>query len=184
MIKKIVLASFLSFSLAPAAFAEHITHPKKEANNFYVIAKGLYTIGADVEEEGGAVLKGKSGKGFGVDLGYTLPYHFSVELDLSHSQNDVENEHDEIETAKYWTYALDVVYVYHLTHEVRVIGKLGYEFEDEKIAEETLHENGMVYGGGVEYHLNDNYDLLVEYEGSTIDSARGDSIYAGVKYTF
>jgi len=81
---------------------------------------------------------------------------------------------------------MDVTYTLPITHHIGIIGKLGYEFEQEKIKELDIDEkdNGMVYGAGVEYHLSDHYEMLVEYEGSTIQSPRGSSLYAGVKYIF
>lgn len=182
MLRKLSISLMLSAFIATFGFAEGITHTKKEADNFYVIAKGLYTIGENVTK-GHETLKGKAGTGFGIDVGYTLPYHFSIEFDASYSQNKFEEDHHEYD-AEFLTTALDVVYVYHITHTIRTIAKLGYELEFAKLAHEKEHGHGVVYGAGVEYHLNDNYDLLVEYEGSLIKSVRGPSVYAGVKYTF
>ncbi|WP_304546178.1 porin family protein [Sulfurimonas microaerophilic] len=187
MIKKIALASSALMICASTIMAEEHHHAK--SGEFYVVVKGLYTTGETIKEGTDITLDGKAGRGLGIDVGYTLPYHFAVELDTSYSKNDV-TEDDGVDivngVAKYWTYAADVTYTYPLTHSIGIMGKLGYEFEHEKIDELNvdLNDNGMVYGAGVEYHINEHYEALVEYEGSTIDSVRGSSVYAGIKYIF
>ncbi len=183
MIKKIALATLL---LSMSSFALQ-AQEHKSSGEVYVVAKGLYTTGKTIEEESGIILKGKSGKGLGVDVGYTLPYNFAVEVDTSYSKNDIrENNAGEIRefSAKYWTYALDVTYTLPLSHAFALMGKAGYEFEHEKTSEKTKKDNGVVFGAGLEYHINEHYEGIVEYEDSTIDSARGSSIYAGIKYIF
>ena len=66
------------------------------------------------------------------------------------------------------------------------MGKVGYEFEHATISELDVdaYDNGMVYGAGLEYHISEHYEALVEYEGSMIKSPRGSSVYTGVKYIF
>lgn len=183
MVKNLTLTTLLLAASSTALFAEE----HKNSGEIYVVAKGLYTVGQTIEEEGGILLEGKSGSGFGIDLGYTLPYNFAVELDTSYSKNNInENDAGNITelSAKYWTYAFDVTYTLPLTHSFAIMGKAGYEFEHEKIKGTKLHDEGMVYGAGVEYHINEHYEAIAEYEDSTIDSARGASIYAGIKYIF
>ena len=186
MINKIIIASLTSIILTTTAMAkEH--HVK--TGEFYIVTKALMTTSETIKEDSGAMLKADVGGGIGIDVGYTLPYHFAVEVDTSYSKNRVtlsENGEKEDDLASYWTYAMDVTYTLPITHHIGIIGKLGYEFEQEKIKELDIDEkdNGMVYGAGVEYHLSDHYEMLVEYEGSTIESPRGSSLYAGVKYIF
>lgn len=183
MIKKIALASLLFCTTS--IMAQELHHEESESE-IYVVVKRLFTTGEKItEQEAGnkVVLDGKSGGGLGIDLGYTLPYHFALEIDTSYSTNKVKID-DELESAKYLTYAMDVVYTYPLTHALGVMGKVGYEFEHETLNEETVNDNDFVYGAGLEYHIVDNYEALVEYEGSLIDSARGSSIYVGLKYIF
>ncbi|MDH4945036.1 porin family protein [Sulfurimonas sp. C5] len=182
MIKNIALATLLLSTGSSVLQAEE----HKNSNEFYVVAKALYTIGKTIPE-GVSILKGKSGKGMGIDIGYTLPYNFALELDTSYSKNDITEYSDgEVRalTAKYWTYAVDVTYTLPVTHSLALMGKAGYEFEHEKLDGRTKKDNGMVYGAGVEYHINEHYEGIVEYEDSTIDSARGSSVYAGIKYIF
>ena len=188
MIKKIKVATIACIMVASVATAkEH--HPK--SGEFYIVTKALLTTAETIEEGSDVTLEGDVGGGVGVDIGYTLPYHFAVELDTSYSQNRVteskvgeEEKKDGI--ASYWTYAMDVTYTIPLTEVIGIMGKVGYEFEHEHInnLDTDGDDSGMVYGAGVEYHVSEHYEALVEYEGSTIESPRGSSVYAGVKYIF
>lgn len=186
MIKNIALASLALMVSTSTVMAEEDV----KDGEFYIVAKGLYTTGNTVKESSDVILDGKSGNGFGLDVGYTLPHHFALELDTSYSKNDVTEkkvgEADTQATAKYTTYAMDVVYTYPIAHSLDIMGKVGYEYEHEKISElgVDLHDNGMVYGAGLEYHISEHYEAIAEYEGSAIDSVRGDNIYAGIKYVF
>lgn len=161
-----------------------------KSGEFYIAVKGLYTTGKTIQENAEVILDGKSGNGIGIDIGYTLPHHFAVELDTSYSQNGVTEkkvgEADTQATAKYMTYAMDIVYTYPIIHSLDIMGKIGYEYEHEKISElgVDVHDNGMVFGAGLEYHISEHYEALAEYEESAIDSARGSNIYAGIKYIF
>lgn len=186
MKRHIAIASLLF--IASSAMAQE--HHETNEHELYVVAKGLFTTGEKITEEkegSEIILDGASGGGFGIDLGYTLGYHFAVELDTSLSQNKVQvsKPGEEVkETAKYWTYAMDLVYTYPLNHTFGLMAKAGYEFEHETLGDEHVSDNGFVYGAGLEYHVSHHYEALLEYEGSMIDSARGSSVYAGVKYIF
>jgi len=176
MIKKILpLVTALTLSTQVMA-EEH----KSQESSFYVVAKALYIVGDDVQH-GEAHLKGDDGIGFGIDLGYRLDYGFSVEYDFSYSTNDVE-ESEYSANADYMTHALDLVYTYPATKELGVFAKVGYEYEKEKITDYDIDssDHGTVFGAGVEYELTHQYSLVGEYEHSTIDGPRGDSIYFGV----
>ncbi len=186
-IKSLVLSTLL---LCGSAFAQE--HSEK-SGEFYVVTKALMTTSSHVDEGEGVSVDGEVGGGIGLDIGYTLPYHLALELDTSYSKNSVTEKeivHGELEeidaSASYWTYAFDVVYTLPVWHHFALMGKLGYEVEHEEIKE--LHmdkeDNGVVYGAGVEYHIASHYDALFEYEQSSIDSPRGSSLYAGLKYIF
>ena len=176
MIKKILpLVAALTLSTQVMA-NEH----EKEASNFYVVGKALYILGDDVQHEE-AHLEGDSDIGFGIDFGYRVAYGFSVEYDFSYSTNTVTEEEFSAD-AEYMTHALDLVYTYHATEELGVFAKVGYEYEKEKITDYEIDssDHGTVFGAGVEYELTHQYSLVGEYEHSTIDGPRGDSIYFGV----
>jgi len=187
MIKNILFASLLSMSSASLLLAqEHHAKP----GEFYVVAKALMTTSETFEESEHSTLKSEIGGGVGVDIGYTLPHHFAVELDTSYAKNSVEEHSNENASqsalASYWTYAFDVTYTLPLSHVFGIMGKVGYEFEHESI--DALHiegdDSGLVYGGALEYHMSEHYEALFEYEQSTIESPRGASLYAGLKYIF
>lgn len=191
MIQKLIISTLICMSATPLVMAkEH--HGK--SGEFYVVAKALMTTSETISEGNDVTLHGDTGGGIGIDLGYTLPYHFAVELDTSYSQNNVTetkvDRHGDIEKeearAKYWTYAMDVTYTYPVTNLIGIMGKIGYEFEHESISELDINGNdsGLVYGAALEYHLSEHYEALLEYEGSTIESPRGSSVYAGLKYIF
>jgi len=193
MIKKITVASLaLIMSTSTICAKEHA-----KIGEFYVVTKALLTISDTVKEGNSVELEGKSGGGMGIDVGYTLPNNFAVEFDTSYSRNNILEKRTVIEgteeklefnnaRGKYWTYAFNIVYALPLTDTIGIMGKLGYEFEHETInqLDVNAHDSGMVYGAGIEYYLSEHYEALVEYEGSEIDSPRGSSLYAGLKYIF
>lgn len=198
--KKTLLALAVSAQLSTQLFAggdiapvephipevmEHETESK-----FYVIAKALMIMGDKVDHGAGVVLDGDRDYGYGIDFGYRLGNGFALEYDFSYARNTVsEIEHgDLIHEAKgtYYTHALDIVYTYEFTHTFGVFAKAGYEYEIEEIEEYhvDLDEHGFNYGVGVEYALNHKYKLIAEYEHSTIEGPRGDSVFVGVMYNF
>jgi len=193
MIKKITVASLALIMSSSTVIAKEHT----KSGEFYVVAKALLTTAETIQEGHGVEVEGKKGGGIGFDIGYTLPNHFAIEFDASYSGNSLREKHTVTEGAEekveikdvkghYWTYALDVTYTIPLTHEIGIMGKLGYEFEHEIINKLDInaHDSGIVYGAGIEYHLSEHYEALLEYEGSAIDSPRGSSVYVGIKYIF
>jgi len=177
MIKKILpLVTTLTLSTQVMAHGSTQEHE----SNLYVVGKALYIVGDDVQHEE-AHLEGEGGIGFGIDIGYRIAYGFSVEYDFSYSINTVSEEEFSADT-EYMTHAIDLVYTYHTTSELSVFAKVGYEYEKEKITDYDIDssDHGTVFGAGVEYELTHQYSLVGEYEHSTIDGPRGDSIYFGV----
>lgn len=188
MIQKLIVAALVCASTNSLLMAkEH--HAK--AGEFYIVTKALMTTSESIKEGEHITLDADVGGGVGIDFGYTLPYHFAVELDTSYSKNRVTESEAGVEEkedgiATYWTYAFDVTYTYPVTDLIGLMGKVGYEFEHESIADLDINadDSGVVYGAGVEYHISEHYEALVEYEASTIESPRGSSVYAGLKYIF
>ena len=88
--------------------------------------------------------------------------------------------------SKYYTSALDLVYTYEATEALGIFGKVGYEYEWEKISALGINckEHDFIFGAGVEYRLNEKYKALVEYEHSMIDGPHGDAMFAGIMYNF
>ena len=197
--KKTLLAAALSAQLATQLFAggdiapvevhepevmEHVTESK-----FYMVAKALMILG-DTVNHGEAVLDGDRDYGYGIDLGYRLGNGFALEYDFSYARNTVsEIENGEVldeAKATYYTSALDLVYTYEVTEDLGIFAKAGYEYEWEKISAYDIdgEDHGFVFGGGVEVAMSESYKLIAEYEHSTIEGPRGDSIFAGVMYNF
>ena len=158
-------------------------------SDFYVIVKGL-RISGDKVAHGEATLDGDSGYGFGIDLGYRLGHGFAVEYDFSYATNTVsELEHGDVVAeadATYYTHAIDLVYTYELTETLGLFAKAGYEYEIEEIDEYHIDadDNGFNYGVGVEVAVDHTYKVVAEYEHSTIEGPRGNSIFLGVMYNF
>jgi len=154
--------------------------PKKEGG-FYIVAKGISIAGDD----GANGRSTDSGYGAGLDLGYGFGNGLAVELGANFAKNKLDNPAEN--EASYKTVNLSLVYTYDITKNWGVFGKVGYAQENVKI--NTLNvddsDNGLIYGGGLEYNINDNYGIVAEYEGSAIDdSLRGDAIGLGLKYNF
>jgi len=161
----------------------------EEASNWYIVGKGMFTLGEDVTV-GDAMLDGDTGFGFGIDLGYRISESFAIECDYSYSENTITEtragrEAEEFD-ADYQTIAIDAVYTYEATEMVGIFAKAGFEYEWENIddLDENNFDYGMVFGLGVEVEMSETYRLVAEYEHSTIDGPRGDAIFAGVMYNF
>jgi len=204
-IKKIVFLSMLflvpSIIFAKEAIEEqnssraHIQAKHHEEGNFYAVVKGLVSLGDKYTEEAHgaepeAILKGDTGKGFGIDLGYRLGYGFATELDFAYTHTTVTKsvvgEPDKKAGADYFSYGIDLIYGYHLSEKYVLFGKIGWEIEKEKISGFDIKgtKDGYTYAAGMEHGLNEHWAIIAEYEGSAIAGPKGDNIFAGVLYTF
>jgi len=195
-------ALMLSSTLFAAAVSEkedasraHIEAKHHEEGNFYIVAKGLVSLGDNYTEEAKgaepeAILKGDAGQGFGIDLGYRLGYGFATELDFAYTHTTVTKsvvgEEDKRAGADYYSYGIDLLYGYHVNEEIVLFAKAGWEIEKEKISGFGINgtNDGFAYAAGLEYALTNHWALVGEYEGTLIDGPHGDSVFAGVSYTF
>ncbi len=173
----------------------HIEAKHHKEGNLYIVAKGLISMGDTYTEEATntepeAKLKGDTGQGFGIDLGYRLGYGFATEFDFSYAHTtvtkSVSGEADVRAGADYYSYGIDLLYGYHLNEEIVVFAKVGWEIEKEKISAFGINgtNDGFAYAAGLEYGLSQQWALVGEYEGSLIDGPRGNNVFAGVSYTF
>ena len=180
--KKQLLLMISALTLSSGLMANETMEHKE--SDYYAVVKGMYIVGDDVEH-GDVTLSGDSGYGFGIDLGYRLPEGFALEYDFSYTTADV-HEGEEVASAEYITHALDIVYAYEATSQLNVFVKVGYEYEEETIDDYGIDasDDGAVFGLGCEYVLNHTYNLVLEYEHSTIEGPRGDSLNFGVMYNF
>lgn len=198
--KKVLLSAVVSAQLfaggnieAPVAAVEPAieeVHESHEESPFYVVLSGMALFGDEVKH-GEALLDGNDeyGYGFGIDVGYRLGNGFAVEYDFTYGRNQVKEitEDESVEvTSKYYTSALDLVYTYEATENLGIFGKVGYEYEWEKIPDLEIDskEHDFVFGAGIEYALNEKYKLVVEYEKSMIEGPHGDALLAGVMFNF
>ena len=158
--------------------SESIESPK----NLYIVPKWIHTFGDTYHNE-----EGDCGNGIGLNLGYRLGHGFAIEIDATYEKTTVREKEEGIsykEDAKYFTTSLDFAYTYELTHDLGLLLKVGYEYEKEKIANETKHDTGVIYAAGFEYELDEKFKFVMEYEKSTIDGPKGDMITAGLMYNF
>lgn len=167
-----------------SAYAHEGEQHEESKSPLYLTVKGMYAFGEDYTNEDDVLEKGDAGIGLGVDLGYELAYGFAAELDMTYEVADVKVGTEDKVTIDYYTSSIDLVYLYEFTERFGVLGKVGFEYEYETFASESNSETGMSYALGMEYVLNHTYNAVVEYEGSTIDGPKGDSIMAGVKIKF
>ncbi len=197
MNKKILISALMAGQIMTQAYAggdievveTEDVEIEVEESRFYVVAKALASLGEEVEH-GEALLDGAGGYGVGIDFGYRLGNGFAIEYDFSYAKNRVTekilNVEPEKVNAHYYTSSLDLVYVFEVTETVGIFGKVGYEYEWETIDALNIdsRDNGFIAGIGLEVGINERYKFLLEYEHSTIDSPRGDSLYAGLMYNF
>jgi len=195
MNKKVWMAALLAGQIMTQAYAGYdievaeTEEVEVEESRFYLVTKALASLGEEIEH-GDALLDGAGGYGIGIDLGYRLGNGFAIEYDFSYARNRVTEKitghEDEKVNAHYYTSSLDLIYVFEVTETVGIFGKVGYEYEWETIDALDIdsRDHGFIAGIGLEVGINERYKFLVEYEHSTIDSPRGDSLYAGVMYNF
>lgn len=183
------LRSILLAATAAAALSTTAVQASEEPG-WYVVGKGLAIMGDDkTEEETHAKLEGDNGYGVGVDVGYSIGNGFAFEFDYSYSSNTVtvkeDGHEDEHVNVDYSTYALDVVYTAEVSEGIGAFGKVGYEWEVESPdGEENAHDNDFVFGLGMEFEVQHNMAMIVEYEHSLIEGPRGDGIFVGLLYRF
>ena len=174
-----------------SAYAEEVeaTEQSEEKSDFYVAVKAIATLGSSVDEEN-LTLKGGTGAGLGIDLGYEISHGFSIEVDGTYAVNTVtETNNDtgdsEDFSASYATSSMDIAYRYMATEALGLVLKGGYEFEYEKIdTKDSATDSGFVYAAALTYELNEHIGILGEYEVTTIDGPRGNSAFAGIEYSF
>ncbi len=183
----LTLCSLSSLTIQAAELEKNEMKEKK--SDFYVAAKALVTLGNTITEEE-ATLDGGVGKGFGIDLGYRIANGFAVEVDATYDTNTVTEEKDGIKedyTGTYLTSSFDVVYAHELVENLELFGKIGYEIEYEKIdtiADSYESTTGFIYAAGMEYEVAESVAVLAEYEVTTIDGPRGNSVFLGMLYNF
>lgn len=183
MIKRLVLAALLMSGFTEALLAEENQHGSK----MYMVVKALFTTGEKVEHDATTTLESDSGHGFGVDFGYKVTHNVAVEFDFSYDENDVTVDDGTtpfVVEGTYYTYAADVTYTHHMTKSLGLMAKVGYELEQEELEGTHTNETGLVYGIALEYVVSKHYEVVAEYEASTIESPRGHSIFLGVKRNF
>lgn len=201
-----LLASAALYANEPAE-SEHVAHhaPAHAETGFYTAFKGLITLGDDTRHGEGVTLKGKSGKGVGLELGYKIAHGFAVEADGTFARDVVtetrcgaEEESEEGEEehtggchridadGEYYTISLDFVYLHHFTEHFGTFVKVGYEYEAESIDELEIkaYETGVIGAVGVEYIVGTYTAFMTEIEASSIEGPRGYSLFAGILYHF
>jgi len=192
--KKILLILILSSQLMTNLNAENhqnllaLNESTIVKSKFYIVLKSLMILGKTVEHDD-VVLNGATGYAFGIDFGYKIGNGFAVEYDFSYSSNKVtETIASVVEEAraKYYTSSLDLIYTHEVIEGLSLFGKFGYEYEWEKIPDFHIDgtDRGFLYGIGFDITMNESYEFVLEYEHSFIESPRGDSLYAGIMYSF
>lgn len=174
-------------AVALSAFAAHDLEPHKTTGHWYVTVKGTQISGGEHDE-----MKGSTGYGAGMEVGYEFANHFALEGMIVRATNDVtltDEHHEKIDgTGEYMTYGVNLAYLWHATHHTILVGKVGLVSEHETIdfdhEEETADETGYDFGVGVEYEVSPSVELLVEYEHESIEGTRGDDLFLGAKYVF
>ena len=186
---KIISALIASSLVALSGYASEVEHVHSKQTNFYIATKAMVTLGSTVTEDT-STLKGGTGEGLAVDLGYRAGYGIAVEIDGTYALDTITEKKSSGEqqtmAGTYVTSSLDVSYTYKATHELVLFVKGGYEYEFEKIADLNVDaiNSGFIYAAGTEYEINETMAFIGEYEVTTIKGPRGNSIFAGLVYSF
>lgn len=188
--KPSVLISSILISLSFTSYAQELHHSQLATHEgVYFEPKLVITMGESVRHAT-STLKGDVGYGIGYDLGYSFGEYFALELDGTYTRSKVTETHSngnsESDNASFYTYGTNAVFTYPLHNHLIILGKLGYGYEHEDLGELGFKgsEHGANWTAGVEYSYNPHIEISLEYEGSDIRSARGDSIQLGFIYLF
>lgn len=181
--KKLFLGLMTLISVLTLAHAEESHHSELATHSgVYFEPKVIITLG-DTVTHGGNELEGDTGYGLGFDLGYSFNEYFALELDGTYSVADV-TEGVVTDQADFYSYGLNAVGTYPLSHHFILVGKVGYGAEHEDLGEHgiTGTEHGATWAVGVEYSFSKHVEVSLEYEGADIESVRGNSVQVGLIY--
>jgi len=181
-IELVVLVLFFLILNVSVIYADQIKKDKlhNETTPYYLALKYIYAFGDNYED-----VTGDKGYGIGIDLGYRLYHHLSIEIDFTYeNSNVIDAEENSREDIKYYTTSLDLVYAYEVFHRTSIIFKTGFEIEYEKEKKSTKKSEGIIFAVGVEYDINSRYKFISEYEKSTVNGPKGDVIMMGIVYNF
>jgi opacity protein-like surface antigen len=181
MYKSVIPAAIAAVLLSATSVC--VAEGMEHGGHYYAVAKMVNGMG-DKVTHGAETLDGDKSSGFGIDFGYAYGGPYGVELSYSSAKGDVTNDLAVTEQATYTSMGLMGVYKHHIASHAAVVGKLGWMQESEEIAGHTNTESGVAYVLGVEYGLNEKFELVLEYEGTDIKSPKGAAILAGVKYNY
>jgi opacity protein-like surface antigen len=176
--------------LAAVTHAQELHHSELATHSgVYFEPKLIYTFGEKVAH-GESELDGDAGYGLGFDLGYSFNEYFALELDGTYSVADVtekrEGEVDVSDQGKFYSYGVNSVFTYPMSHHFILLGKLGYGYEHEDLGDLNIagSEHGATWAAGVEYSFNPHIEVSFEYEGANIRTVRGHSLQLGLIYKF
>jgi len=181
ILKKVSVSAVALLALSQSVSASSSEH----AGGLYIVPKAVVILGDTITHHG-HVLDGDAGAGIGIDLGYSFNSNFAVELAATYAEADVTEDGHDTDTAEYTTYGFNAVYTKTIVGHLRLLAKLGYSWEYERMDEFAIKEtlSGIAYAAGFEYGIADNMEVVFEYEGAEVVSSRGDSLMFGLKYKF
>jgi len=188
-VQKTAVAGFALAALTLNAYAESHSSELATHTGVYLEPKIVVTMGETISH-GESTLDGDVGYGIGFDLGYSFTEYFALELDGSYTRADVKETlstgESETENGSFYTYGVNAVLTYPVTHHFIALGKIGYGYEHEDLGSLGIKgsEHGANWAAGVEYSFTPHVEVSFEYEGADIRSARGDSLQLGLIYKF
>lgn len=154
------------------------------ASHFYVVPKVVFGLGAEVTHDI-HTYDGDSSTGFGVDLGYSLGGPWGVELTYSSTKGDVKDGHGaDLGQATYTGTGVLAVYTHRMPSHFALVGKLGWMSESEEIHGSTTDDSGIAYVIGAEYGITEKVEAVAEFEGTNIESPKGNAVMVGAKFIF
>jgi len=188
-VHKTAVAAIALAALTHSANAESHDSELATHTGVYLEPKIVVTMGETISHEE-SKLDGDTGYGVGFDLGYSFTEYIALELDGSYTKADVKETlptgESETGHGSFYTYGVNAVLTYPVTHHFIALGKIGYGYEHEDLGSLGIKgtEHGANWAAGVEYSFMPHVEVSFEYEGADIRSARGDSLQLGLIYKF
>jgi len=198
--KKLTLSLAAIFAMGTFAVAGgdiapviEVAQPVVTANDFYVggsiTASQVYVNGQS--DWFNDTVDAETGYGLGIVAGYTFYRADAFSASIEGRANGTLWEFGEdADDADILSYSALIKPQYNVTPEIGLYGLAGYGASKLTVGDESIRENGFVYGAGVEYAFTDAVAVTLDYVVNPaftedgFEDVENDTISLGVNYRF